>query len=144
MHDSKLGRFTYSAIRLVLGFIITGAGIGKISDLPGFVGVIHTYKLGLATWFLWPVAIVVTVLELTIGLAILVGRCLRTGALFAIIMHAGYAVLLTATLLRGIHLQDCGCFGVFLARPLTWHSPIEDLILMGFSYLLFVLAPVKR
>jgi hypothetical protein len=65
---------------------------------------------------------------------------LATAFLFSIAMHSGYLVLLTSGLVRGLQLQNCGCFGVFLARPLTWISPFEDLGLIIVSWGLYVLA----
>ena len=127
------------AIRLILGILITGAGIGKLLDMRGFIAVIRTYELGLSTWLLWPIAILVIVFEIVLGLIILSGYHLHTAMLWSIVMHVGYFVLLTTALFRGLALQNCGCFGVFLARPLTWASPIEDLILIGLSYILFIL-----
>lgn len=127
----------YWCARILLGVLITGAGIGKLLDVPGFAQIIHTYKTGLPTWLIWPLAIAVIAVEMIIGLAILSGRFVHRAAFAAIIMHGGYVFLLTTTLLRGVVIKDCGCFGTFLARPLTWHSPLEDVILMGVSYLLF-------
>ena len=40
-------------------------------------------------------------------------------------------MILTLELLRGVKLANCGCFGVFLARPLRWTSPLEDLGLVA-------------
>jgi uncharacterized membrane protein YphA (DoxX/SURF4 family) len=130
----------YWLLRLILGTLVLGAGIGKLLDVPGFLAIIGTYKLGLTTSIVWPAAIVVVVFEIALGLWILSGYRLQMAALWPIAMHGGYFVLLTSTLLRGLHLNNCGCFGVFLARPLEWYSPLEDLVLMVLSYILFVLA----
>lgn len=129
----------YWILRLVLGVLITAAGIGKLADIPGFVTVIHTYKFHLPSSIVWPIAIIVTGIELIIGILILSGSHLRTAALWSIIMHGGYFILLTVTLLRKLELKNCGCFGVFLARPLRWYTPLEDLILVALSCSLFVL-----
>lgn len=120
-----------------------GAGVGKLLDVPGFLAIIGTYQLGLTTWIVLPAAILVVGFEIALGLWILSGRHLHIAALWSIAMHAGYLVLLTSALLRGLHLNNCGCFGVFLGRPLEWYSPLEDLVLMVLSYILFVLARRK-
>ena len=47
-------------------------------------------------------------------------------------------VLLSAaviTLWRGLALANCGCFGVFLARPLTRQTVLEDVVMLGLSLL---------
>ena len=44
-------------------------------------------------------------------------------------------------LARGLTLANCGCFGVFLARPLSWESPLEDLVALALCGFLWWLAP---
>jgi uncharacterized membrane protein YphA (DoxX/SURF4 family) len=124
-------------LRLILGILITGAGVGKLLDVAGFVNVIGTYQLGFPVWEMWLIAIAIIVFELTLGIVILLGYRLKTAALWSIAMHTGYFILLTTALFRGLQLQNCGCFGVFLARSLMWYSPLEDLALIGISYGLF-------
>ena len=46
---------------------------------------------------------------------------------------AFFALLMTFELLRGLELPNCGCFGVFYGRPLTWISPLEDVLLIYLS-----------
>jgi hypothetical protein len=60
----------------------------------------------------------------------------RDSALVALWLNAGYAVWMTISLLRGLELTNCGCFGVFFPQPLRWYSPLEDLVLVGMCYAL--------
>ena len=126
--------------RLILGVLIAGAGIGKLFDISGFVSIIGTYQLHLPIWLMWAIAIGVSIFELALGLWILSGYKLRAAAVLSIIMHSGYFILLTTSLIRGLQLTNCGCFGIFFARPLTWYSPLEDIALVIISYGLFILA----
>jgi len=130
----------YWIFRIILGVLITGAGVGKLLDVRGFVSIIKTYQLSLPMWLMWIIAIGIIVFEVVLGLWILFGNNLKTPAILSIMMHSGYFILLTTSLLRGLNLQNCGCFGVFLARPLTWYSPLEDIVLVIVSYGLFILA----
>ena len=130
----------YWIFRIILGLLITGAGIGKLLDVRGFVSIIKTYQLHLPTWLMWIIAIGIIIFEVVLGLWILFGTHLKIPAILSITMHSGYFILLTTSLLRGLQLQNCGCFGVFLARPLTWYSPLEDMVLILMSYGLFILA----
>jgi len=123
-------------LRIALGILILGTGVGKALDLIGFVRVVETYSL-LPAAFLYPVAVVVTASELVLGVWLLSGWRPATAALAAIAVNLGYAVLLTITLTRGLDLKNCGCFGIFLARPLRWFSPLEDLVFAGLSWLLY-------
>jgi hypothetical protein len=49
-----------------------------------------------------------------------------------------YAIGLIVTLLRGLDLSNCGCYGVFFPQPLRWYSPLEDLVLVGICYALHI------
>ena len=64
---------------------------------------------------------------------VLVSLTLIASAIGAIVLNIGFITILTLTLLRGIPISNCGCFGVFLARPPTWVTIIEDLILLALS-----------
>lgn len=56
-------------------------------------------------------------------------------------LNAAYCVLMTTALLRGLQLDNCGCFGVYFPSPLRWYSPLEDLALVAVSWVLMRLAP---
>jgi hypothetical protein len=51
-------------------------------------------------------------------------------------LNATYASGLIVTLVRGLDLPNCGCYGVFFPQPLRWYSPLEDLVLVGICYAL--------
>jgi len=119
--------------RLFVGLIFFASALGKSLDLPGFVDILGTYRL-FPPWILWPLALVITGLEWVLAVWILSGWQLATGALIALILNGFYALGLTVTLLRGIDLSNCGCYGVFFPQPLRWYSPLEDLVLVGMCY----------
>ena len=127
-------------LQVLIGVIVIGAGSGKALDLGGFVDVLDTYRV-FPPAFLWPVALLVTGGELVFGAWLLSGIRLRTTAALSILLHIAYTLWLTVALARGLDLANCGCFGVYLARPLSWFSPIEDVILAALSVLLMRLAP---
>lgn len=126
-------------LRLSLAAINLGAALGKGLDLPGFVGVLETYQL-FPAFSLWPLAILAVVGEGVLGVWLLSGRRLEMAAWVCAAVAAGYGAVLSLTLARGIHLENCGCFGVFLARQLNWWSPLEDVVMFAGSALLAVLA----
>ena len=66
-------------LRLLLGTVVFGSGVGKALDLQGFTTVLDTYRAFPAA--VQPVvAIAVTLLELGLGAWILSGVRLRTAA----------------------------------------------------------------
>jgi hypothetical protein len=127
------------ALQALLGGLMVATAAGKALDVAGFARVIDTYRI-LPPALLAPVAIAVIVGELLVGAWILSGRRLAAAALLSALIYAAWAALLGVTLLRGLDLPNCGCFGVFLARRLRWYSPIEDVAAVGLSLLLYRLA----
>lgn len=53
-------------------------------------------------------------------------------------------ITLFVELARGIYLQNCGCWGVFVARPLEWYTPWEDVIMLAMTVGIMVTADVRR
>lgn len=125
--------------RLFIGGILVASALGKSLDLPGFVKVLITYQ-AIPVWFLWPVALVITGFEWLLGIWILSGWWLATGALAALVLNMIYAIWMTVSLFRGLDLDNCGCYGVFFPQPLRWYSPLEDLVLVGMCYTLYAFA----
>lgn len=126
-------------LRLLIGSALVASAAGKALDLSGFVEVLDTYRAFPDTT-LWPVALSVTGVEFLLGAWVLSGWRLRAGALAATGLNIGYAAWMALSLMRGLSLANCGCFGVFFPRPLTWSSPVEDLIAAGLCYTLSSLA----
>ncbi len=110
--------------------VVLGSAIGKSLDFSGFIDVLRTYQV-FHEAALWPVAVIVTAVELGLGIWLLSGWLLQTSALVTAGLNGLYAVWMTVTLFRGLELDNCGCFGVYFARPLTWISPLEDLVMAG-------------
>jgi hypothetical protein len=127
-----------------LAALHVAAALGKVLDLGGFADVLAEYRLFPAAT-LMPLAVAVTLAEAAVALGLVLRRIRHLAALASGAMALGYGVTLTVTLLRGIRLENCGCFGVFLARPLTPLTPFEDLLLLGLSLVLAWLAwPARR
>jgi hypothetical protein len=127
------------ALRLVIGFILLATAAGKLLDLGGFAQILGTYE-AFPEWALMLLAVAVPLAELALALWLFSGRRLAGAAAAALALHAFYGVWAAASLLRGLRLPNCGCFGVFLPRPLGWRTVIEDLVLVALSAWLFVLA----
>ena len=112
----------------LLAASLLATGLGKALDMPGFARVLVEFRA-------FPagsesiLAVVVTLTELGLAPALLVPGWRRRAAGLAVVLFLGNAALLSLTLLRGITLENCGCFGVFLARPLRPWTPLEDVAL---------------
>lgn len=121
------------SFQIFVGVVIFGSALGKSLDLTGFVEVLKTYQI-FPDLTLWPLALAVTGFEFVLGAWLLSGWRLQISARIALWLNAGYAVWMTISLLRGLELSNCGCFGVFFPQPLRWYSPLEDLVLVGMCY----------
>lgn len=131
--------FIRRGLQYLIGGIFAVSAFTKAFDVSGFAEVLRTYQ-AFPDSALFPLALTITTLELGLGVWILWGHRLHTSATTAAIMNVGYAGWMVLTLLRGLHLPNCGCFGVFLARPLTWATPLEDLVFAGLCLILRYLA----
>lgn len=129
-------------LQILVGGIIFGSALGKSLDFPGFVDVLETYQ-AFSPSILSPLAAIVMIGEFVLGTWILSGYRLRMSAFVGAGMNAGYAGWMTISLMRGLDLPNCGCFGVFFPQPLSWRSPIEDLALVAFCALMAKLAKTE-
>lgn len=125
-----------TVLRVVIGSLLLATAAGKLLDMPGFVAVLKSYQ-ALSDWALAPAALAVIGAELLLGLWLLSGRRLAAAALASGAMHPAYSVWAAAALARGLTIPNCGCFGVFLPRPLTRSTVVEDLGMAGASLVLF-------
>ena len=99
-------------------------GGGKLLDVPGFADVLRSYR-ALPEGLVPPLSLAVPLAELALGAWLLSGPRLAAASLVSAAMHVVYAAWSAAGLARGLRLENCGCFGVFLARPLTGWTVLE-------------------
>jgi hypothetical protein len=126
-----------------IGSLLIATAAGKLLDLPGFAAILGTYR-ALPASALRPVAGAVAAAELALGAWILSGRRPRDAAAGSAVLHAVYAAWSAAALSRGLRLENCGCFGVYFARPLTARTVAEDLSLTALSAALARLSAPPR
>jgi uncharacterized membrane protein YphA (DoxX/SURF4 family) len=127
-------KFLYLLLRIIFGLLFLASAIGKLLDNRGFADVIVTYQL-IPQSLTLGLGLFVSLFELALGLAIVFERKVLLCAYFTIAVHIGYLSLAALTMARGINLSNCGCFGVFLARPLGLQTLVEDAILLILSIL---------
>jgi len=126
-------------LRFAIAAILLSTAAGKLLDVRGFAGVLETYR-AFPEWTLLPLAAAVLAAELCLALWLLSGRSLFAAGLASAGMHLAYAAWAAVTLARGVSVENCGCFGVFLARPLTGSTVVEDSALVVASVALALLS----
>lgn len=112
--------------------LLLAAGVGKLLDMPGFYEIVDSYRIlprALVPLSAWALALS----ELALAAWLVWGRRLGLAALALVALHAMYLLWILITLARGIELGNCGCFGVYLARPLRWYTPFEDFALIALA-----------
>ena len=121
-----------TSIRWFFVLLLAAASVGKLADIPGFYAVIKSYALlpeAVIPISAWALAIFVLVLAIWLAM----GKRIEVAALIVIALHLVYLIWLAIALARGLDIPNCGCFGVFWARPLTWFTPVEDFILLALA-----------
>src|SRR5262245_14243887 len=119
-------RLSVAFFRMLFGLMLLATALGKLLDNRGFAELIAAHQLGIPSALLLPLGLVISLAELLVGLAICAGSSLRVMSAATLSIQAAYLGLALATNVRGLRLANCGCFGVFLARPLTWFTVFED------------------
>jgi uncharacterized membrane protein YphA (DoxX/SURF4 family) len=98
------------AARLAVGAVFVLAGVTKLVNPGSFSATLLAYDV-LPVDLLRPVALILPWLEVVVGLYLLAGMFTRVAAWAAIALLAVFMVAITQALLRGLSLEDCGCFG---------------------------------
>jgi uncharacterized membrane protein YphA (DoxX/SURF4 family) len=140
---SKINKITLIVLRYFIASVLLFTGLGKLLDIPGFVLVLKTYQ-AIPDWGLYPIAVGTTLLELRVSVWLFRDKTLLLGSVASLLLHSIFTLWATSTLIRGVHVPNCGCFGVFLARPLTVLTVVEDLVMVIASGVLLNLAKKRN
>jgi hypothetical protein len=113
--------------RRILAILLLAMAAGQISNPAGFVDALVAYELGGRT-VAWAVAVPIVLAEAVSGVGLLRrGGILRQVApALAVAVALAWTILGTQAFVRGLVLDNCGCFGVHLPQPLRWWVLLED------------------
>ncbi len=129
--------------RRVLGTLLLAMAAGQLSDLPGFIDVMETYRVG-DGWVAGLLAVGLIAGEVVAGL----GLFRRSSAThirvpqLALLVAVAWSILGAQAFARGLALENCGCFGVRLSQPLRWWVLVQDLEFMALAW--WTLRSAKR
>ena len=116
-------------LAVLIGLLLLSTGVSKALELPGFIGIVGTYRV-LPPLLHAPAAVALVVVELGPGSWLLSGWGLRAAGLCGVALHGAYLAWAAAALARGLEIANCGCFGVFWPRPLGLGTLAEDAALI--------------
>jgi Methylamine utilisation protein MauE len=138
-----LTRWLGEALRWFFVWLLAASAIGKLADMDGFQEIVRTYRILPSTWVpmvSWLLAFTEALLSSALAFAPTIlsrfGRAARLTVLlqgrFAAVfgLHLLYMAWLTRALIAGHSIPNCGCFGVYWARPLSIYTVVEDLVLL--------------
>jgi hypothetical protein len=109
--------------RSLLAVLLVAMAAGQLSDVAGFARILATYRVlpgdvtTLAAW-------IVIATEALAGVALLRGA--GHGATLATAVAVTWTLLGAQAFVRGLPIDNCGCFGVHLGQPLRWWVLLED------------------
>lgn len=140
---STINKGVVAILRYFIAIVLFLSGLGKLLDVPGFVEVLITYQ-AIPAWGLHGVAVTLILVEFRISEWLVRDRSLFAGALASLALHSIFTLWTLVTLLRGVSVPNCGCFGIFFARPLTGWTVVEDTVLVVASLCLLLAALKKK
>ncbi len=117
--------------RLLLGGLFAVSGVIKLIEPPeNFMTAIHAYDL-LPVWMERPLAESLPWVEMTSGLLLLLGLLTRISLAVVALQLLVFTAALGSTLLRGISLEDCGCFGSLGIKESNAVAFVRNLVLLA-------------
>jgi hypothetical protein len=115
-----------------LSLLWLSAARHKLVDFQAFRATVERYEL-LPRAGVLPLALLLPVLELAVGLALLAPATRVAAAHAALALLALYSLAIGVNLLRGRHDIDCGCTGPALRQQLSGWLIVRNLLLMTLS-----------
>jgi putative oxidoreductase len=110
VRDLLAGDWLSTRVSIALGLFFVVSALPKLADPPSFAHMIYNYRLAPGPLVNLG-ALVLPWLELTCGIALILGIWNRTAAAVVGALLLVFVVAVSVNLLRG-HAIDCGCFDV--------------------------------
>lgn len=126
--------FSAAAGRTLVGLILLASGLHKLFGAPEeFAAVIEKYMILGSEGSVMAAARLMPLAEVLIGLALVLGWRVRAATAGAASLFGIFILALGSTKLRGITLEDCGCFGKGIHLAPHWTMALDS-VLIGLSY----------
>jgi hypothetical protein len=121
----------------IFGVLLAAMVIGQTASFDAFSTVIQSYGVAnAATSNL--IALLIIGLEAVGALGALTPQFARGVRREAILCGVAVAIFWTflalQALVRGITVENCGCFGAYFPQPLSWSVIVQDIIFIGLGF----------
>jgi hypothetical protein len=124
-------------LRIVLGALYVAMGLGQTASASAMPGILDAYQVVDGPGLPWLAAALI-VAEAGCGLWLLTRP--RSRSLTPVWLFTGVAVVWAAlgaqAYVRGLPIDNCGCFGRYLAQPLSGFVLAQDALLLVYAALL--------
>jgi putative oxidoreductase len=134
-------------LALIVGGVFVYASLSKIADPRAFAKIVYHYQvIGPSASFGFVPANLVAValpwLELVAGVLLIANFWRREAAAVAAFMLVVFVAAVASTLIRGIDIQNCGCFALDdSGRAAGWKLIAGDLALLAAALVVAVVPP---
>lgn len=134
---STAARLLLRAIGLGLGAIFIYASLDKIAHPDRFADIVNDYRM-LPPLFINAFALAMPWLEVTTGLALVLGLWRRGAGLLAAGLCVAFLVAIAQAELRGLRIE-CGCFNVggMSGTEASWSLFGRDVVLLAAAALIW-------
>lgn len=126
--------------RLLTGIVFVFSGFVKAIDPLGstykFTDYFNAFHLGFLEPFAMPLAILLSSLELVIGISLLLGYRKKFIS-WILLLFMSFFTILTLILALTNPVHDCGCFGDALILT-NWETFLKNVVLMGLTVIIFM------
>jgi len=126
--------------RIITGLVFIFSGFVKAIDPLGstykFIDYFNAFNLGFLESFAFPLAILLSSIELVLGISLLLGYKMRLTAWITLIFMSFFTIL-TFILALTNPVHDCGCFGDALILT-NWQTFLKNIVLITFSLQIFL------
>jgi len=125
--------------RIIVGLVFVFSGFVKAVDPLGstykFTDYFNAFGLEIFVFLALPLAILLSAIELVIGISLLLGYRMKFTS-FVLLVFMAFFTLLTLALAIYNPVTDCGCFGDALILT-NWQTLLKNIVLMGFTLVIF-------
>jgi putative oxidoreductase len=140
------------ASSLVVGAVFVYASADKILNPEEFARIIYRYHLVGPNQVVGPllanlIAVTLPWVELLLGILLILGAWRREAALLAGVLLVSFVLAVASTMVRGIDVENCGCFTVADTggRRAGYGLIVGDLVLFAITVAVIKLtAPARR
>lgn len=128
-------------LRVVLGALFAGMAVGQALSWSQMTAILTAYQV---TAGAGSTVLAGALLGAQVVVAVWFLAFPRSSALLPVSLYAAVALTWTVlglqAIVRGIPVDNCGCFGSYLSQPLSWFTLAQDGLLLVYAVVLVRLA----